>query len=639
VGAPLVRFPPARAMSTRNAYPVDLSPAAAPPPPLDHLAVMRRWRDWRRGRTHDAVPPPPAPLLLLAPMESLADRPMRVALARLQRRAAAALQPADPRRDPPAVVAASRALLCGGASSPSSPGFDEACQEFIRVPGKLPPGGRAHAVAKGVCRAFSRAELDGATPLAAQLMGSEPLLMAESARHLALSPAAATTTATPRARGGGGGGRGGLGGASGGRGARSISLNCGCPANTVTGHGAGSSLLREPARLAVLVASMSEALAEVRRGEEEEQMEVHQRQQQRQQQQRALGSPPPPRPALPPIPPPVLFSVKVRAGFDDASLFEANALAAARDGGCGALVVHPRTKRQAYRGRADWRLIHRAVELLQHDDDDLDGATTLTTTTPVIGNGDVVRAADALAMALATGCSGVMVGRGAIQDPLIFLRVRAAFAALAHLRGEAGRGGGRGASRRGGAGAEEEEEELLVRRGNGGDGDAARASRLVVEASAAAIAAVRFSGGPRAEAALVESFLREYVYLADAETRRRRGGGRGSAGRAAEEEEEEEGEAAAAGAHGEAAGGNNERGRLGRLKSVLKYLFTGQPRLRAALEPILRVAPAEGASDAVLERACLAVREHWRDGGLDAATPLVSHMGQQQQQQGGVLAA
>jgi tRNA-dihydrouridine synthase C len=516
-------------------------------------------------------------------MESLADRPMRIALARLQRRAAAQIQPADPRLDPPAVVAASRALLPRPTTT-TTPAFDEACMEFLRVPGKLPPGGRVHVVARGVCRAYTRDELaSAATPLAAQLMGSDPQLMAAAARHLVLPPAASSA------------GQQGRGATRGGRGARHVSLNCGCPANKVTGHGAGSSLLRDPHSLARLVASMSEALLEARREEEEEE-EGHDDD------------------ALPPAP---LLSVKVRAGFDDASLFEDNVLAAARDGGCGALVVHPRTKRQAYRGRADWRLIRRAVELLDGEEDD--GNNNSSSTVPVVGNGDVVRAADALALALATGCSGVMIGRGAIQDPLIFLRARAAFAALAYLREEK-------------CAAADNQDEALVRGGNGGDGDAARASRLVVEASAASAAAVRFGGeGGGGEAALIESFLREYVALADVETRRRRGGGRGSAARGAvgggegcggdeggQEEEEEE--------QHDGGGGGNERGRLGRLKSVLKYLFTGQPRLRDALEPILRVPPDPGASDAALERACAAVREHWRDGGPDAATPLVSHM-------------
>jgi hypothetical protein len=279
--------------------PAHTSVAAAPPPmaastplppPLDHLAVMRRWRDWRRGRggqnvpspspsmspsPSPFVPPAPAPLLLLAPMEGLADRPMRVALARLQRRAAARIIPGDPRTDPPAAVAAARAILdlrhdrSGGngddasslSSSFASPGFDEACQEFIRVPGALSPGGRVSAVARGVCKSYRRDEL-GSTPLAAQLMGSDPELMAAAARTLVSSPSASPPF---RRRGGlsdknNNNGNGSKCAVWGGRAARHVSLNCGCPANTVTGHGAGSSLLRDPRALEVLVASMRGAL-------------------------------------------------------------------------------------------------------------------------------------------------------------------------------------------------------------------------------------------------------------------------------------------------------------------------------------------------------------------------------------------
>jgi tRNA-dihydrouridine synthase C len=496
-------------------------------------------------------------------MEGLADRPMRLALARLQRRATSRLIPtaADPRSeddgDGGAAAAARRALLLPDVAS-SSPGFDEACQEFIRVPGTLPPGGRAEAVARGVCKAYRHDEL-GATPLAAQLMGSDNHLLSAAARRLAEH-----------------------------RNALHISLNCGCPANQVTGNGAGSSLLKDPKSLSALVASMSEALT----------------------QGVSAAAPPPP-----------LLSVKVRAGFDDPSLFGDNVLAA-RDGGAGMLVVHPRTKAQAYRGRADWTLVDRARQLLEEGPNG--GSNNSAYDVPVVGNGDVVRASDALALALSTGCSGLMIGRGAIQDPLVFLRARAAFGALVHLRDSGGF-------------AVDDKDEALLFEGNGGDGDAVRAnSRLLREACVAAERALRFSpgdddGNGGGEAALVESFLRDYVALADAETRARRGGGRGSAARGGggggvagcggggfDESDEE-----AADTHNPS--NNNERGRLGRLKSVLKYLFTGRPRLRAALEPLLRVSPSPGASDAVLERACLAVREHWRDGGVDEATPMVDH--------------
>jgi tRNA-dihydrouridine synthase C len=71
------------------------------------------------------------------------------------------------------------------------------------------------------------------------------------------------------------------------------------------------------------------------------------------------------------------------------------------------VTVHPRTKRQKYDGRADWSLIARARQLLS---------------IPVVGNGDVVSVAAARKLLAETNCDAVMIGRAAVQDPLIFHR-------------------------------------------------------------------------------------------------------------------------------------------------------------------------------------------------------------------------
>ena len=113
------------------------------------------------------------PYLLLAPMEGLGDRPFRKAMA-------------------------------------SIGGFDEAVTEFIRVP--------KNAHIPSLASVYDADELSP-IPLAAQIMGSEPDLVAEMARALVQ------------------------------RGARRIDLNCGCPSNTVVGKGAGSSLLKDPSTL------------------------------------------------------------------------------------------------------------------------------------------------------------------------------------------------------------------------------------------------------------------------------------------------------------------------------------------------------------------------------------------------------
>ena len=82
----------------------------------------------------------------------------------------------------------------------------------------------------------------------------------------------------------------------------------------------------------------------------------------------------------------------------------------AEDCGVDAIAVHPRTATQGFRGKADWELITRVKKALS---------------IPVIGNGDVTSASDALRMQSETGCDGVMVGRAAIGNPMIFKQILA----------------------------------------------------------------------------------------------------------------------------------------------------------------------------------------------------------------------
>lgn len=104
---------------------------------------------------------------------------------------------------------------------------------------------------------------------------------------------------------------------------------------------------------------------------------------------------------------PGLLSAKMRAGFDHAN----DALAIAKmvqDAGADFLVVHPRRRCDLFSGVADWRLV---------------GAMKAALSIPVIGNGDVWYAADALRLAQATGCDAVMVGRPALRNPWIFRQI------------------------------------------------------------------------------------------------------------------------------------------------------------------------------------------------------------------------
>jgi nifR3 family TIM-barrel protein len=147
------------------------------------------------------------------------------------------------------------------------------------------------------------------------------------------------------------------------RGARFVDLNLGCPVKKFLKHGAGACLLREPPKVAPLVAAMRRAL------------------------------------------PHGVVSVKVRLGWDQSSFTAPEVLRIAEAEGADFASVHGRTRAQLYRGHADRERIAQVV-----------GAVRM----PVLANGDIVCAQDALDMLGETGAAGVMIGRGAMQRPWIF---------------------------------------------------------------------------------------------------------------------------------------------------------------------------------------------------------------------------
>ena len=111
----------------------------------------------------------------------------------------------------------------------------------------------------------------------------------------------------------------------------------------------------------------------------------------------------------------VPVTVKVRAGWDY-SLFAAPELAKRFEGaGIKMLTLHARFAKQGFEGEADWDLIKRLRE---------------SVSVPLIGNGDVKSAEDALKMMLETGCDGVMVGRAAISNPWVLGKISAAMKGL-----------------------------------------------------------------------------------------------------------------------------------------------------------------------------------------------------------------
>jgi nifR3 family TIM-barrel protein len=114
----------------------------------------------------------------------------------------------------------------------------------------------------------------------------------------------------------------------------------------------------------------------------------------------------------------VPVTMKTRKGLDDDHLTYLDAGRIAEDSGVVAVALHGRTVAQAYSGRADWDAIARLVDHVS---------------IPVLGNGDVWEAGDALRMVEETGAAGVVVGRGCLGRPWLFRDLAAAFTAMSSV--------------------------------------------------------------------------------------------------------------------------------------------------------------------------------------------------------------
>jgi nifR3 family TIM-barrel protein len=110
-------------------------------------------------------------------------------------------------------------------------------------------------------------------------------------------------------------------------------------------------------------------------------------------------------------------TVKFRIGIDDAHHTHLDAGRIAEQEGAAAVALHARTAAQRYSGSADWN----QIALLKQ----------AVTTIPVLGNGDIFEADDALAMMAATGCDGVVIGRGCLGRPWLFAELSSAFTGAA----------------------------------------------------------------------------------------------------------------------------------------------------------------------------------------------------------------
>lgn len=222
--------------------------------------------------------------------------------------------------------------VCFRKAMASIGGFHEAVRDFLRVP--------RNPHIQTLASVYDPNELSP-IPLAAQLMGSEPDHMAEMAQEIER------------------------------RGAPRIDVNCGCPSNTVTGRGAGSSLLKDPRFLFEVARSVVDAVS-------------------------------------------IPVTVKMRSGFEDTSLFKEN-LAAAQESGVRYITLHPRTKVDGYIPPARWDLIAEAKSILK---------------IPVVGNGDILTVDDALNMLRNTKCDGLMIGRGSIINPFLFQQIQSHFSKI-----------------------------------------------------------------------------------------------------------------------------------------------------------------------------------------------------------------
>jgi tRNA-dihydrouridine synthase B len=108
------------------------------------------------------------------------------------------------------------------------------------------------------------------------------------------------------------------------------------------------------------------------------------------------------------------LTIKMRSGWDEASVVAVEVARMAEGIGVEAVAVHPRTRTQGYSGQADWSVIARVKQSVK---------------IPVIGNGDIRSPEDAERMVAQTGCDAVMIGRSAATNPWIFRQMEQYFSA------------------------------------------------------------------------------------------------------------------------------------------------------------------------------------------------------------------
>ncbi|GAB4194349.1 MAG: tRNA dihydrouridine synthase DusB [Simkaniaceae bacterium] len=141
-----------------------------------------------------------------------------------------------------------------------------------------------------------------------------------------------------------------------------VDLNCGCPVDKVTKDGSGSGMLKNPERIGEILANMAAAVS-------------------------------------------IPVTVKIRAGWDEASINAPAITSIAEEAGAQAIAIHGRTRKQGYKGNADWSHIQECKKKAKK--------------IKIIGNGDIFTAENAKNMFLETGCDAILVSRGTLGKPWI----------------------------------------------------------------------------------------------------------------------------------------------------------------------------------------------------------------------------